>query len=400
MGRFWQRIREGIRRFLYWLGPMYCVLLGATILLASFIVQMLTSIGVPFLKFLDFFRFDMYGGSFIELGIWAPCQGRKAVYIPTQPSIQPTEEFNCSPPKWGWKTTQFSGITDNFFHHDLPKALIFHPISCGFTFLAMMTALVTLKRKRQHFLLPIFSILSCLFALISFFIDVGTFVPAKGKLMSPKAVSILGATVTSTSLGPAFWLSLVAFVLDVTGNFTIIAGYAIWRYQRISHSQRRLSGQFSQDIELKAGARTTRRGHLAHDDDDVDEDHSPFTEKATTPAAASSSSGSGTAVLSRRGHTDAKSVHSQVESLVDAPAARGSDELSDTARTAEDFGAHTDEEDGYDSAVSAYADARSEAGRSSFTGRSRSNVAVNETSPTMPSSPSRTVKRKPVERYE
>lgn len=50
------RLREHIQAFCYWLGPTYCILLGALILFGSFIVQLLTSIGVPFIKAFDFYR--------------------------------------------------------------------------------------------------------------------------------------------------------------------------------------------------------------------------------------------------------------------------------------------------------------------------------------------------------
>lgn len=95
--------------------------------------------------------------------------------------------------------------------------LILHPIACGFTFCAMMAALITIRRQKSFIILPIFSFLSCLFALIAFFIDVATFVPARHKLMSAEGTAILGLEVTSTSLGPAFWLSLATFCVDIFG---------------------------------------------------------------------------------------------------------------------------------------------------------------------------------------
>lgn len=47
------RVRNAIQSFLYWLGPLYCVLLGALLLFGSFIIQLLTSIGVPYIKAFD-----------------------------------------------------------------------------------------------------------------------------------------------------------------------------------------------------------------------------------------------------------------------------------------------------------------------------------------------------------
>lgn len=81
----------------------------------------------------------------------------------------------------------------------------------------MMAALITIRRQKSFIILPIFSFLSCLFALIAFFIDVATFVPARHKLMSAEGTAILGLEVTSTSLGPAFWLSLATFCVDIFG---------------------------------------------------------------------------------------------------------------------------------------------------------------------------------------
>lgn len=125
----------------------------------------------------------------------------------------------------------------------------------------MTAALVTIRRKKSYIALPIFSFLSCLFALISFFIDLATFVPAGRKLQSQRGTEILGLIVTSYEYGPAFWLSLTCFVLDIAGNGIIIFGYSIWRYQRISRAQRR-SGAYSDDMEGK-GVPMTRRGYIA-----------------------------------------------------------------------------------------------------------------------------------------
>jgi len=92
-----------------------------------------------------------------------------------------------------------------------------HPIACFFTLCALIAALVTIKRKKSYIVLPIFSFLSCLFALVSFFIDVATFVPARHKLMSANGTAVLGLNVTSTSYGAAFWLSLSCFCVDIIG---------------------------------------------------------------------------------------------------------------------------------------------------------------------------------------
>jgi hypothetical protein len=124
--------------------------------------------------------------------------------------------------------------------------------------------LVTIRRKRSYFILPIFSFLSCLFALLSFFIDVATFVPARHKLMSPNGTATLGLMVTSTTLGPAFWLSLATFCVDIIGNSFVIFGYSIWRYQRTSLVQRR-SGAYSNDMESKGEMQKSRRGYRAQD---------------------------------------------------------------------------------------------------------------------------------------
>ncbi|UZJ51061.1 hypothetical protein CBS101457_000381 [Exobasidium rhododendri] len=209
---------------------------------------------------LDFFRFDLSNFTFVELGMWAACNGRDALTFPTRPDLNQPEAFNCPPATWGWKNLRYSGITETFFDRNLPKALIFHPISCGFTFCAMIAALVTIKRQKYSIALPIFSFLSCLFALISFFIDVATFVPARSKLMSQKGTEVLGSMVQSTSLGPAFWLSLACFCVDIIGNGIVIFGYTIWRYQRTSQAQR--SGAYSADMESD-GLHKSRRGYKA-----------------------------------------------------------------------------------------------------------------------------------------
>lgn len=272
---------NGIRRFLYWLGPTYCILLGALLLVGSFIVQLLTSIGVPYIKAFDFFRFDLSTFQFVELGMWAACTGTEPIIFPSAPQFNEPGHFNCPEATWGWKDLQYESIYKNFFDHNLPKALIFHPISCCFTFFALVCALVTMKRQKSHWLLPIFSLLSCIFALISFFIDVAVFVPARHKLTTPEATDQLGAVVLSTELGPAFWLSLACFCLDIIGNLTILFGYGIWRYQRKSQARRSASSA-TIDVEngglsKRARKANRRRGYgemgAEGDGDEKDEAH-------------------------------------------------------------------------------------------------------------------------------
>jgi len=123
MPRLWQKTRNGVQSLLYKLGPTYCILLGAFILFGSFIVQLLTSIGVPYIKAFDFFRFDLSNFTFVELGMWAACNGQEPITFTTRPDLNQPELFNCPPATWGWKNLQYSGITENFFDRNLPKAV-------------------------------------------------------------------------------------------------------------------------------------------------------------------------------------------------------------------------------------------------------------------------------------
>ena len=120
--RPWQKVRNATQAVLYKLGPTYCILLGSTVLLGSFVIQLIVSIGVPYIMF-DFYRFDLSNYSFVILGMWAACTGQQAITFPTRPDLNQPERFTCPPASWGWKTLRFSGITDNFFHHTLPKAV-------------------------------------------------------------------------------------------------------------------------------------------------------------------------------------------------------------------------------------------------------------------------------------
>lgn len=278
-------------------------------------------------------------------------------------------------------------------------------------------------------------------------------------------------------------------------NFIILAGYTIWRYQRISREQRRRSSGYEQDIEVKAGSRMTRRGYFANDSDDDDEGSNPtgaFTSakekmssfrmadlargkkarandaqtpdetktKATATAApkqqgkrrptprkaiakhASAAAGAGATTgvavtggkasprgAGRRGVRNDEAADSEEEMDARAREAEefevGSDEEEevvasnrghahddddnddddDDDENGQQGDATTDDDDGFSDAMSAYADARSDAG-----GRSRSNLAVNELSrasspPSAPSSPnpagrSYSVRRKPVQQYD
>ena len=395
-------LRQHCQTFCNWLGPTRCVLLGAFILFGSFIVQLLTSIGVPFIKAFDFYRFDLSNYTFIELGMWAACNGREAFLIPSRPDLNQGAQFNCPPAAWGWKSLQYSGITRAFFHHNLPKALIMHPIACCFTFFAMVTALVTMKRQKSHFLLPIFSFFSCLFALISFVIDLATFVPARGKLMSPNAYTVLGAYVLSTNYGPAFWLSLTCFVLDIVGNSIIIAGYGIWRMQRNRsryHARNQSDATSSDpDIEKRGGSRMARRGYFANDSVASLSDHTPYDEKKVNEGERASGTMSAMSNRSATSRTQSRTPTQTVHEVVPAAHHQEEEEHVQAPEDEELNSSDEEQDDGYDSAVSAYADARSE-----LDGASRSRVTLS--SPTIDSSrrssdgAARAIKRKPVQGY-
>ncbi|PWN37107.1 uncharacterized protein FA14DRAFT_159302 [Meira miltonrushii] len=398
-------LRQRCQAFCNWLGPTKCVLLGAFILFGSFIIQLLTSIGVPYIKAFDFYRFDLSNYTFVELGMWAACNGREAFLIPTRPDLNQGEEFNCPPAAWGWQTLRYSGITRAFFDNNLPKALIMHPIACCFTFFAMVTALVTMKRQKQHFLLPIFSFFSCLFALVSFVIDLATFVPARHKLLSPDAYNILGALVISTNYGPAFWLSLTCFVLDIFGNSIIIAGYGIWRMQR---NRSRCNSQYEKDadIEMRGGSRMARRGYFANDSVASLRDHLPYDERKITEGERGSGTLSAMSKHSVASRSQSATPTQTLQEVTPAahheviPASHHEEEEHIQARDEEeeDMNSSDEDDDGYDSAVSAYADARSE-----VDGASRSRVTLS--SPTIESTRrssdgvSRAIKRKPVQGY-
>lgn len=144
MARLWQKTRNKVQSWLYWLGPTYCILVGSALLFFSFLMQLLTSIGVPFilsfhfLRFvashcgcdgqflmllLPFYRFDLINFSFVQLGMWAACTGQQAVTFPSFPQYNQPEQYTCPPPSWGWKTLQYGGITNAFFDHVLPKVV-------------------------------------------------------------------------------------------------------------------------------------------------------------------------------------------------------------------------------------------------------------------------------------
>lgn len=396
-------VRQHCHAFCNWLGPTKCVLLGAFILFGSFIIQLLTSIGVPYIKAFDFYRFDLSNYTFIELGMWAACNGREAFLIPSRPDLNQAEQFNCPPAAWGWQSLRYSGITKEFFHHNLPKALIMHPIACVFTFFAMITALITMKRQKQHFLLPIFSFFSCLFALVSFVIDLATFVPARGKLMSPNAYNTLGAYVLSTEYGPAFWLSLTCFVLDIVGNSIIIAGYGIWRMQnnRSHYNARNESDAVSSDpdLEKRGGSRMARRGYFANDSVASLSDRTPYDEKRITEGERASGTMSAMSKQSTASRSQSRTPTQTAHATV-IPAADHEEEEHVQARDdeEEDMNLSDEDEEGYGSAMSAYADARSE-----LDGASRSRVTLS--SPTIDSTRrssdgvSHAIKRKPVHGY-
>lgn len=189
-------------------------------------------------------------------------------------------------------------------------------------------------------------------------------------------------------------------------NFIIIAGYGIWRYQRISREQRQ-SGTYARDIEMKAGSRMNRRGYFSNDSTASLSDHSPYVEKESKVTEAGRSSGTMSALSKHstgsrsQPETQAVRVPPSAEHHNDNQDGDARSDMVEDVFVSERGDESEAEDDGYDSALSNYADARSDVIGRPSRDASRSQVALpsaHEPNLEPPSSP-RPVKRKPVERY-
>lgn len=111
-----------------------------------------------------------------------------------------------------------------------PWQLIVHPIACAFSFFALLSLLVGVKRPNVS--APLLVCIAFLLTLVSFIIDLALFVPAHRRLSDPSAIDTLGQPVIDVRYGAAFWLTLVALILTALLTLLVLSAHKSRRRQR------------------------------------------------------------------------------------------------------------------------------------------------------------------------
>ncbi|PWN39597.1 hypothetical protein IE81DRAFT_15872 [Ceraceosorus guamensis] len=206
--------------------------LPVALALANWIIQLLVSIGLPTILSIDFLRFDLSFAQFSIFGIWTICTGTPEETLVDGTVINPAS-FSCPSSSLGWKDTTYSTIVEVFFGTEgggLPKALVVHPLSCAFSFFALISLLVGVKKPNLS--APLLVCITFLLTLVAFIIDLAIFVPAHRRLSDPSAINTLGQAVIDVRYGAAFWLTLVTLVLSALMLLLVLSAHKSRRRQR------------------------------------------------------------------------------------------------------------------------------------------------------------------------
>ncbi|KAL8280380.1 hypothetical protein RQP46_007297 [Phenoliferia psychrophenolica] len=192
-------------------------LIGVFSLLAATVLLIVVSVSLPVWKSVYFLDVDFSVSSSIgglratsdhlRLGNWGLCLGDV-----------------CTKARLGYNLDFIENNTSGDLHlaasilHGATYALILHPIAAGFTFLALLVSLST------HFVVGILASVLALWAfvltLIAFVIDLVIFITARDRLTKHSS-SLLGSSDLSASYGPALWLVLTAFILQLIASVTL-----------------------------------------------------------------------------------------------------------------------------------------------------------------------------------
>ncbi|WFD44927.1 hypothetical protein MPSI1_003601 [Malassezia psittaci] len=206
-------------------------LLGFLLLGASFILQLLNSLSLPYIKGLYFLKLisgqqELRVSFFvmlIQFGIWAAC-------------VEATSS-QCSAVGLGYQQTSLQrlfgsgNLNISFpFLHNLPYALVLQPISAGFTGLAAGAALLAVCTSSALFALA--ALWALLLSIATLVIELILFVKARNSLNNQLGSQSYDSTVGS-KLGPAIWLQVAATAAALVG-FLFVA--AAWSSRRSSHT--------------------------------------------------------------------------------------------------------------------------------------------------------------------
>ncbi|KAI0742486.1 hypothetical protein C8Q80DRAFT_1109547 [Daedaleopsis nitida] len=189
---------------------------GVIFLFCAFVLLFLVSISLPFITALDFVRIHFKDGNptssntnalnEIRFGSWASC------------SYEVSGNRVCTPSHNAYATTIYDSQHQGFVNigPSWTRGLAIHPVAAGVTLVAF--ALSLSSHVTMTLLASLTSFLAALLTLIAFAVDIALYAFVKHESGKLSGVS------SNTDTGPAFWMTLVAFLLLCFAGCTVCFG--------------------------------------------------------------------------------------------------------------------------------------------------------------------------------
>jgi hypothetical protein len=179
---------------------------GAVILGIAFILSLLVSISVPYVRAFDIVR-SSFGSavsagndqiSSARWGIWGPCFEGSG-----------SGDWTCTSTGYAYN----SNVGGQVIGKSWTRGLVIHPIATAAILVAWLLSFST--HLTVALIASLVSFLGCVLTLIVFAIDIALFVNVKNKMDN------IGG---STKPGPAFWMTLVVLVLTAVAGCVVCFG--------------------------------------------------------------------------------------------------------------------------------------------------------------------------------
>ncbi|EPQ31984.1 uncharacterized protein PFL1_00182 [Pseudozyma flocculosa PF-1] len=201
------------------------IFVGFLSLGASFILQLLVALGLPYIKGIYFLYTDFSNGSStlrLTFGIWAQCLASDGVK-------------SCTSTGLGYQQAAYSNVIAPFFVNKLPYALVVQPVAAGFTGLAAGAAFLHLCTNT--ILWPLAAIWASFLTMAALVIELVLFILARNKYRSFDGVQGTGSIPIKSELGPAIWMQVAALPPCFFGFMMLAAGWWLKRSRYNSHYQ-------------------------------------------------------------------------------------------------------------------------------------------------------------------
>ncbi|KAN0066323.1 hypothetical protein ACQY0O_000417 [Thecaphora frezii] len=201
------------------------IFVGFLSLGASFILQLLVSLSLPYIKGIYFLYTDFDNGSStlrLTFGIWSQCLSSEGV-------------SSCTSTGLGYQQEAYANVITPFFVNKLPYALVVQPIAAGFTGLAAGAAFLHLCTNTL--LWPLAAIWASFLTMAALVIELVLFVLARDKYRSFDGVQGTGSVPTKSELGPAIWMQVAALPPCFFGFMMLAAGWWLKRSRYNAHYQ-------------------------------------------------------------------------------------------------------------------------------------------------------------------